>query len=124
MIRFSALYAKITNSIGLDFRRFTCPTWLQVTAVISAATFLITIVPLVAKISRQLGKLDNLRDDFMLHRSENLADFQSVHNEISSVRTELHHEISSLRKETHDNFKIIHDKLDKVIDHLLLLSRN
>lgn len=100
------------------------PTWLQVTAVISAATFLITIVPLVAKISRQLGKLDNLRDDFMLHRSENLADFQSVHNEISSVRTELHHEISSLRKETHDNFKIIHDKLDKVIDHLLLLSRN
>ncbi len=100
------------------------PTWLQVTAVISAATFLITIVTLVAKISRQLGKLDNLRDDFMLHRSENLADFQSVHNEISSVRTELHHEISSLRKETHDNFKIIHDKLDKVIDHLLLLSRN
>jgi hypothetical protein len=100
------------------------PTWLQVTAVISAATFLITIVPLVAKISRQLGKLDNLRDDFMLHRSENRADFQSVHNEISSVRTELHHEISSLRKETHDNFKIIHDKLDKVIDHLLLLSRN
>jgi uncharacterized coiled-coil DUF342 family protein len=114
------------------------PTWLQTTAVISVATFLITIVPLVAKISRQLGKLDNLRDDFMLHRSENRADFQSVHNEISSVRneipsvrneissvrTELHHEISSLRKETHDNFKIIHDKLDKVIDHLLLLSRN
>ena len=100
------------------------PTWLQVTAVISAATFLITIVTLVAKISRQLGKLDNLRDDFMLHRNENRADFQSVHNEISSVRTELHQEISSLRKETHDNFKIIHDKLDKVIDHLLLLSRN
>ena len=107
------------------------PTWLQVTAVISAATFLITIVPLVAKISRQFGKLDNLRDDFMLHRSENRVDFQSVHNEISSVRneisslrTELRGEISSFRKETHDNFKIIHDKLDKVIDHLLLLSRN
>ena len=118
------------------------PTWLQVTAVISAATFLITIVPLVAKISRQFGKLDNLRDDFMLHRSENRAGFQSVHNEISSVRneilsfraeshdeisslrTELRGEISSFRKETHDNFKIIHDKLDKVIDHLLLLSRN
>ena len=111
------------------------PTWLQVTAVISAATFLITIVPLVAKISRQFGKLDNLRDDFMLHRSENRADFQSVrneilsfraesHDEISSLRTELRGEISSFRKETHDNFKIIHDKLDKVIDHLLLLSRN
>jgi hypothetical protein len=100
------------------------PTWLQVTPVISAATFLITIVPLVAKISRQLGKLDNLRDDFMLHRSENRVDFQSVRNEISSLRTELRGEISSFRKETHDNFKIIHDKLDKVIDHLLLLSRN
>ena len=54
------------------------PLGLQITSIIAAATFLITVVGLIAKISRDLGRLDSLREDFNQHRNENREDFRKV----------------------------------------------
>lgn len=61
------------------------PLGLQITIIIATASFLITVVTLIAKISHHLGKLDSLRDDFNQHREENRDDFNRIEAKLDKL---------------------------------------